>query len=177
MCYPLPGPRCSPHAKARLEKLKERYDINHQNMVGIARERNAVRVALNADPESKKLKRSFASLTKRGALCKAKENELQEKVRLAQIEYDGTSKGQDELQEKLARLRQMGAPASKQMVISRRISKGRAKNFTRKFQYELAQIRKNTGKTTRERRGDFIGLTDRDSTTEIVEDRDILTAA
>lgn len=177
MCYPLPGPRCSPHALARLEKLQERYEENHNAMVDIARKRSAVRIQLNANPESEKLKKSYASMTKRGAAYKNKEAELGKKVRLAQIEYDGTSKGQAELQAILSDMKKNGSSTDDQMKINRRISKGKSKNFTRKFQYELAQTQKRTGQTTKQRRGRFLSLDDRDGTEEVTLDNDLLTTS
>lgn len=177
MCYPLPGPRCSPHAKARLDNLRERREEKHAQLIDVAKKRTMVRVELMKNPDSKKLKRSYATLTKRGAALMTQEQELIEKIRLAQIEYDGTKQGQKKLNDDLARMKRSGASAESCLKLSRRISKGRSKNFTRKFQLELAQTKAKTGKSLKERRGDFIGFSDRSGNEVVEEDYDLLTAA
>lgn len=177
MCYPLPGPRCSPHAENRLENLQSRKGEAHTKLYEVAKERKDVRDSLRSEPDNAKLRRRYSTLTKQGAQLQAKEKDLKEKVRLAQIEYDGTPRGQKELSEEIARLKSSGAPASEIIKMDKRLSKGKAKNFTRKAQLELMREKERSGKNLKERRGDFIHFRDRSGSEEVVEEFDLLTAA
>lgn len=178
MCYPLPGPRCSPHARTKLENTMKRRAKKHDQLVDIAKERASVRREIKANPNSARLRKRHDSLSRRGAVLSNQIKDLDKKVRLEQIDYDGTEQGQADLQETLESMRKSGATAKECLVISRRISRGRVKNFHRKAQLELIKTKKVTGQTIRQRRGDFIGFSDRDGTAdEITHDYDLLTAA
>lgn len=178
MCYQLPGPRCSPHAKKRLEGTRSRIEEKHEKMVDIAKKRKVVQADLQKDPSNKALRKSFNSLTKQGAQYKSQKDSLKEKARLEQIDYDGTPGGQKDLNAELSKLKSTNAPASERMKISTRISKGKSKNFTRKFMLEQKKLAENSGVSTKARRGNFISMSDRSpKNTEVVRDYDLLTTA
>ena len=177
MCYTLPGPRCSPHAKRKLDNLRARRDKKYDQLVTIAKDRAVVRKDIKTNPSNVRLRKRHDSLTARGSSVSSQLKDLDKKVRLAQIDYDGTPEGQEELQAELNKMRKNGASAKDCLVVSRRISRGRAKNFHRRTQLELIKTKASTGQSVRQRRGDFIGFSDRDGSEDTSKDYDLLTAA
>ena len=63
MCYTLPGPRCSPHAKRKLDNLRARRDKKYDQLVTIAKDRAVVRKDIKTNPETLRELENFFSGT------------------------------------------------------------------------------------------------------------------
>lgn len=172
MCYALPGPRCSPHARTKLEGLTSRRNEKAKQLREMVKELRDVRNELQASPSPRLQKRKDA-LNRRGSEVKAQVADLTEKVRLAQIDYDGTPQGQKELKE----ARESATTAKNSREMFRRMSKGRAKNASRRHMMESINRSKAAGgKSLNAIRGNCIHLSNHDTANPEI-DQDLLSAA
>jgi len=161
MCYKHPGPRCSSHAQKRLERLEEKNVETRSELRAVFTSYKEAVEAFRENPEDKAAANSARKLRREARVLKDKVSELNQKVRLAQRDFDGTHKGQKILKDELASFDKENGEFDEYATLTNRLASGKMLYTWRKNQLHLQQDEEATGKNLKERRGKFLSLSDR----------------
>lgn len=160
MCKAKPGPRCSGHTIIKIERIEKSIIDKKKSLkkeVLAHRAADTVEARQEAFTKAKSLK----------ADVDAKEKELAQQ----KVIYDGTHRGQKELDAKIKEARDSNNPELMVQLANRK-SKGRTNHFLSQNRYELKK-QMDTGSSIRVRRGNFLTMNDRDND-EVIHDSDLL---
>lgn len=183
MCQPKPGLRCYGHMNAKVKSLGGRVKDSLNKIQSYNKEINS----LAKDPaplnkhSSKEDMKAWQSQReeKLKTLFKKRQTEhnrffaLKEEYDKSLSLLDGTPTGQKELEKKIETARQRG-DVSKAIELENRAQKGRALRSLNRVRYQNYKMTQSSGMSIKQRRGDFLTMSDRGPDTEIVEDRDLL---
>ena len=161
MCYKAPGPRCSSHARAKLENLQAKVDNLSQQISDLQFERNVIKEKLSDNPHDQKLSQKLEN-TNKGIESK-QETLQQQKTNLAQAskQYDSTPEGQKYLQDEIDKY---GNNSKSSKELRQRAQKGKMLRVWQKMAYQS----KYQEQSVRERRGNFITMSDRDEVNTVI---------
>lgn len=176
MCYASPGPRCSSHARQKVNSLQSKIDDSKQNISDLKFKENSL-VEQNKDNPTQKNDKALASLRKKINKEEAKVRHYFAEKKEADKAYNTTPEGQNVLQQKI---RNAKAKGDTKMVnhYTTQLNRGIAKRSWSMSAHKRIQASKKSGKTIRQIRGNFITFSDRSSNnTELVHDEEFLKAS
>lgn len=160
MCYADPGPRCSGHAKTRLDHANVRLDTAKQGLKVAMDDFTETKAVVKANPEDMRAQRHVKTLYKNAMSKKSKYVALRTKRDRYQRDYDGTPSGQKILNDQLEAHENGTAPLNNvefKAVRKRRVQ-GKMLYSWRKNQLDLKREQDTTGLSLKERRGKFLSL-------------------
>lgn len=164
MCYADPGPRCSGHAKTRLDKSNARLDNAKQGLKATMDTFTEAKAAAKANPDDMRAQRHVKTLYKNAMIEKEKYTTLRVKRDHQQRDYDGTPAGQKILNDQLEAHENGTSILNDKDVkaIRKQRLQGKMLYSWRKNQLDLKREEAKSGLTLKERRGKFLTFSDRE---------------